>query len=148
MDRKRRRRFFAFAVCWAAALVGFLAFGERRAYVAPPPPCIMCDCKNVTFWQPPLGQPVGAYDTGATDPRANWTTYGVTNINTSGGCDGQNPTQNGTFDLHLIAGSSVVCSPLANASFGVELSVTVGTVGWPPGSLLRSGAPRLQCPAP
>jgi hypothetical protein len=135
MDRKRRRRFFAVAVCWAAALVGFFAFGERRAYVAPPPPCILCDCKNVFSWQPSGGQTVGAYDVGATDPRANWTTFGV-------------PSVNGTFDLHVIAGGSASCAPLANSSFSVELSVTPFTVGWPPGSLVRSGAPRLQCPAP
>src|SRR5579872_4601929 len=84
--------------------------GVRQAPPAPPPPCVVCDCKQVTAWYMPTFTTAGM---GAKDSNGNQITFAWNSITTSGGCNqGTTATKSGTCDTYTYARTTYVCGPL------------------------------------
>ncbi len=131
MKRVPNRKALAIYAAWAASALLCFVLGVRMAPAANnPPPCGFCNCKVITFWVPPAGPMLGAFQTNA-QPGINTTDKtAILNLNTgTGGCQNSPLVGNGTYDRWQIPWGGVNCTPPPGNINATELTVTQAQIG-------------------
>ena len=128
MDRSKRWWILCFVVA-PAVLGGFVA-GWQKASAAP---CLLCPCKDVTYWwTSPNGVTYAnvAYVTGSTTLR---TTNALFNINALSPCKSSSTSDPaGTYSMRSYNDAAVTCTP------GLGATLVESSPGTPPGTFVAN----------